>query len=88
MMLSAGDQSFAITALRADTTLGALDLRVDARVASVADPVAARKDALALMAALLKQHAELRPNFHGLWIFESTAAGQTFAVEQPMSALP
>ena len=81
-------QTFSVTALKADATLGSLDLRVDARVPSVADPVAARKDALALMAALLQQHPELRANFHGLWVYETTGAGQTFAVEQPMSALP
>ncbi len=84
----AGEASVAVTALHADATLGALDLRVDAKVDSVADPVAARKEALSLMTALLKQHPELRSNFHGLWVYESTAAGQTFAVEQPMTALP
>ncbi|RRA49699.1 hypothetical protein D1Y84_16915 [Acidipila sp. EB88] len=87
MMLPAGDRSFAITGLRADATLHALDLRIDAKVESVSDPVTARKDALTLMTALLQQHPELRSNFHGLWVYESTAAGQTFAVEQPMSAL-
>ncbi len=88
MLLPVEGQTFSITGLRADATLGALDLRVDTRALSVADPVAARKDALALMAALLKQHPELRSNFHGLWVYESTSGGQTFAVEQPISALP
>ncbi len=82
------EKNFAVTALRADGTLGALDLRVDTRVESIADPVAAPRDALTLMAALLKKHPELRANFHGLWVYENTAAGQTFAVEQPMTALP
>ncbi len=88
MVLPVGDQTFAVTGLRADSTLGPLDLRVDTRVTSIADPVTSRKDALTLMAALLKQHPELRANFHGLWVYESTPAGQTFAVEQPMTALP
>jgi hypothetical protein len=88
MMVPAEGQSFAVTGLRADGTLGALDLRVDTRVDAIADPVAARKDAITLMGALLKQHPELRGNFHGLWVYENTAAGQAFAVEQPMSALP
>ena len=88
MMVPADEQSFAVTALRADGTLGSLDLRVDTRVDSVADPVASRKNALTLMSALLKQHPDLRANFHGLWVYESTPGGQTFAVEQPMSALP
>ena len=88
MMVPADEQSFAVTGLRADSTLGQLDLRVDTKVASVADPVAARKDALTLMAVLLKQHGELRGNFHGLWVYQTTAGGQSFAVEQPMSAIP
>ena len=92
MTVSAGEgadeKSFAVTGLRADGTLGALDLRVDTKVESVSDPVASRKEALTLMAALLQQHPELRSNFHGLWVYESTSTGQTFAVEQPMTALP
>lgn len=88
MLVPVEGQTFSVTGLRADATLGPLDLHVDTRALSVADPVAARKDALALMAALLKQHPELRGNFHGLWVYESTSGGQTFAVEQPMSALP
>ena len=88
MMVPADGQSFAVTGLRADGALGTLDLRVDTKVQSTADPVAARKDAIALMEALLKQHPELRSSFHGLWVYENTAGGQTFAVEQPMSALP
>ncbi len=88
MVVPAGEESFAVTGLRADGTLGSLDLRVEARVPSVADPVAARKDAITLMSALLRQHPELRSNFHGLWVYENTPGGQSFAVEQPMNALP
>lgn len=88
MVVPAGEQSFLVTGLRADATLGALDLRVDTRVQTIPDPVTARKDALTLMATLLKQHAELRANFHGLWVYENTPTGQSFAVEQPMTALP
>ncbi len=88
MEVPTGDQTFAVTGLRPDADLGPLDLRVDTKVPSVADPVAARKDALVLMAALLKDHPGLRANFHGLWVYETTPAGQTFAVEQPMTALP
>ncbi len=88
MEVPADGQTFAVTRLSTDGTLGALDLRVDTRVATVADPVAARKDALTLMATLLHQHPELRADFHGLWVYETTSAGQTFAVEQPVSAIP
>lgn len=88
MQVAAGSQTFAVTGLRADATLGALDLRVDVQAQSVADPVASRKDAIALMEALLQQHPDLRTSFHGLWVYQTTPTGQTFAVEQPMTALP
>lgn len=88
MQLTTGTQTFAVTGLRADATLGSLDLRVDVQAQSVADPVAARKDAIALMEALLQQHPDLRTSFRGLWVYQTTATGQTFAVEQPMTALP
>ena len=88
MTVAAEGQTFAVTSLRVDTTLGALDLRVDVRAQTVADPVQARKDAIALMTALVKQHPELRDNFHGLWVYETTPAGQSFAVEQPVTAVP
>jgi hypothetical protein len=88
MILSGGAQSFAVTGLRIDDGLGALDLRVDTRVTDVADPVAARKNALAVMAALLAAHPGMRTAFHGLWVYETTSAGQSFAIEQPMSELP
>jgi hypothetical protein len=87
MLLVNGAQSFQVTGLRLDDGLGALDLRVDVRAMSVADPVAARKDALAVMAALLAAHPGMRTAFHGFWVYETTAAGQSVAIEQPMSAL-
>ncbi len=88
MQVAATGETFAVTGLRVDTTLGALDLRVNARVESVADPVQARAGAIRLMTALLKQHPGLRANFHGLWVYETTAANQSFAVEQPVTAIP
>jgi hypothetical protein len=88
MLLADGAQSFQVTGLRIDDGLGALDLRVEVRAAGVADPVAARKDALAVMAALLAAHPGMRTAFHGIWVYETTPAGQSFAIEQPMSALP
>lgn len=88
MLLSSGTESWPITGLRVDDGLGALDLRVDARVDSVSDPVAARKTALAIMSTLLAQHPGMRTAFHGLWVYETTASGQSFAVEQPCAAIP
>ena len=88
MQVTANGATYSVTGLRADTTLGSFDLRVDSKVPTVSDPVAARKDALGLMQALLQQHPGLRESFHGLWVFETTPNGQNFAVEQPMSAIP
>jgi hypothetical protein len=88
MLLANGAQSFQITSLRVDDGLGALDLRADVRATSVADPVASRQTALAVMAALLAAHPGARTAFHGIWVYETTPTGQSFAIEQPMSALP
>jgi hypothetical protein len=88
MQVAAEGETFAVTGLRVDPALGALDLRVNTRVESVADPVQARAGAIRLMTALLQQHPGLRANFHGLWVYETTAANQSFAVEQPVTAIP
>ena len=88
MLVKADGQSFPVTALSCDATLGPLDLRVDSRFADTADPVAARKYAIALMQALVAQHAELRASFHGFWVYETGPNHGSFAVEQSMTALP
>lgn len=81
-----GGDSFSVTGFRIDTGLGAMDVHVDATVPTLGDPVASRTSALSLMAALLAKYPDLR-QFHGLWVFEKAADGQTYAIEQPMSAL-
>jgi len=80
-------KSFSVTGFRIDTGLGAMDVHVDATVSTLGDPVASRTSALSLMAALLAKYSDLR-QFHGLWVFEKAANGQTYAIEQPVSALP
>ncbi len=88
MLLHGQDGStFSVTGMNIDTGLGAMDLRVDATVPTLGDPVASRKSALALMSALLGKYPGLRDSFHGLWVFEKAANGQTYAIEQPMTAL-
>ncbi len=84
---SADNESFAVTGLRIDTSLGPIDLRVDTKVPTIGDPVSSRKSALSLMAALVAKFPHLRDNFHGIWVYETAADGQTYAVEQPMSAI-
>lgn len=84
---TADNGSFAVTGLRIDTSLGAIDLRVDAKVPTIGDPVSSRRSALSLMAAMVAKFPHLRENFHGIWVYETAANGQTYAVEQPMSAI-
>jgi hypothetical protein len=88
MTLASGEQSFAITSLRTDGALGGLDLVIhyNANAGNV-DPVFARGQAVALMQAMLKQHAELRANFHGLWVYADSPGHQSFAVELPMEQI-
>ena len=92
MTLAAGDAVYTITGLRTDASLsgpgGGLDLVVQEKVPSVADPVAARASILALMQALLTQHPELRSSFHGLWVYANAPGAQPFAIELPMSQIP
>jgi hypothetical protein len=88
MLLSGpGGNAFSVTGMRIDTSLGAMDLRVDANVGALGDAVTSRKSALDLMSALLTKYPDLRESFHGLWVFEKATDGQAYAVEQPMSAL-
>ncbi len=86
--IAAGDQSFTLTSMRTDGSLGGLDLvlHYNANAASV-DPVFARAQALQLMNAILQQHAELRANFHGLWVYADSPARAPFAVELPMDQI-
>jgi len=88
MTIAAGDQSFAVTNIHTDGELGGLDLviRYNAN-ASTVDPVFARSQAIALMQAMLKQHPELRANFHGLWVYADSPGHQPYAVELPMDQI-
>ncbi len=88
MTISAGDQNFGLTALRPDGALGGLDLvlHYTANAGNV-DPVFARAQAVLLMQAMLKEHPELRANFHGLWVYADSAGHQPFAVELPMEQI-
>jgi hypothetical protein len=89
MTVQAGDTQFAITSIRTDGSLGGLDLvlHYNASPATVVNPVAARTQALLLMNAMLKQHPELRANFHGLWVYEDAEGHSPFAVELPMNQI-
>lgn len=79
--------SFSVNGLSMDTSLKVLDLRVDATVPQLGDPVASRKSAIDLMRAMLAKYPDLGSAFHGFWVYDKTPDGETYAVEQPMSAL-
>ena len=87
MTLTANGQSFSITDIHTDDSLGGLDLVVHYGVADTTDPVATRSRNLELMTALLTQHPELREAFHGLWVFADAPGQRPFGIEQPMSEI-
>ncbi len=88
LTVASGEQSFPITDLHTDGALGGLDLviRYNANAGNV-DPVFARSQAVLLMQTMLKQHPELRANFHGLWVYADSPGHQPFAVELPMDQI-
>lgn len=88
LVLNHNGQSYTITGLRTDSSLGGLDLVVQFSVADVSDPVATRTRILGLMSAMLAQYPQLRDAFHGLWVFADAPGQRPFAIEQPMNAIP
>lgn len=87
MTISANGQSFAITDLRTDGSLGGLDLVVRYKATDVSDPVATRSRNVEVMKALVSQHPELREGFHGLWVYAEAANQRPFAIELPMNQI-
>ena len=87
---SAGGVEYRFVALGPDDSLHKEKLDVVARLLldpSVTDQAAATKLSREATLALLTQHPELRPNFHGVWVF-AEASGRTVAtVESPMEEI-
>jgi len=77
-----------VTNLKIDTALHAADLALDYESAGFADPAAARAESVAVMAALLKLHPELRANFHGLWAYADKDGKRNYAIELAMRDIP
>ena len=71
-----------------DPTLNEADLGVTYESMGVTDPAASRTEAVAVMSALLKQHPDLKANFHGLWAYAVKNGQRTFAIELPMAQIP
>jgi hypothetical protein len=87
MTVTAGGQSWQVTGIRTDSSLGGLDLSVNYNGVGSPDPVSSRADCIALMKAILAQHPELHDGFHGIWAHAQRPNQPEFAVELPMDQL-
>jgi hypothetical protein len=83
-----GARTWKIDALRIDTTLRQADLSVTYESLGIADPAAARTEAIAVLSALMKARPELRGNFHGMWAVASKDDKLTPVMELPMAQIP
>ena len=88
LSIADGARTWKIDALRIDTTLRQADLSVTYESLGIADPAAARTEAIAVLSALVKVHPELRGNFHGLWAVASKDGTLTPVMELPMAQIP
>ena len=86
--VSGAGKSWKITALRIDTTLHTVDIALTYESTGLSEPVAARAEAVAVMSGLLKLHAELRDNFHGVWAYAERDGKQSSAIELAMHDIP
>jgi hypothetical protein len=87
LQISAGGQSYSITNLHTDASLGGLDLVARYTATDTSDPVATRAQILVLMKALLVQYPELKDAFHGLWVFADAPNQRPFGIEQPLTEI-
>lgn len=87
MKIVAKDQTFDITNIHTDGSLGGLDLVVNYKTSDVSDPVATRERNVEVMKALLALHPELREAFHGLWVYANAENQRPFAIELPMNQI-
>ncbi|HZU09561.1 MAG TPA: hypothetical protein VFA02_06620 [Pseudacidobacterium sp.] len=87
MTVAANGQTYEITNLHTDGSLGQLDLVVNYNATDTSDPVATRSRNIDVMKALLAQHPELREGFHGLWVYANAPNQRPFGIEQPMNQI-
>jgi hypothetical protein len=85
MVVTEGNQTYSISDLHTDGSLGGLDLVIRYAAPSVGDPVATRARNLEVMKATLAAHPELREGFHGLWVFAEAPPERPFGNELAMS---
>ena len=87
MTISSGGQSYSVTNLHTDGSLGGLDLVISYQGENISDPVATRTRNVDLMKTMLTAHPELREAFHGLWVYADAGNQRPFANELPMSQI-
>jgi len=92
MLNMEGSTPVELTTVNISGAFGGLDLEVHyipstAQLAQLHDPVAARKQAIAVMTALLAQHPELRSGFRGLWVRADQGGGSIYALDLPMDQI-
>jgi hypothetical protein len=87
LVLTVNSQSWNITSLRTDASLGGLDLVIHFQATPMPDPVASRKRAIEVMKAMLSEHPELREAFHGLWVYADVPGQAAYAIELPMAQI-
>jgi hypothetical protein len=85
MVVSEGNQTYSISDLHTDGSLGGLDLVIRYAATNVGDPVATRARNLEVMKATLAAHPELREGFHGLWVFAEAPPERPYGNELAMS---
>lgn len=87
MVITAGNNTFPVTEIHTDGSLGGLDLVLRYTATDTSDPVAARARNLELMKAVLEAHPELRDAFHGLWVFAEAPNQRPYGNEVAMSEI-
>ena len=85
MPVTANNQTYPVSDLHTDGSLGGLDLVIRYHAADIADPVAARAQNLEVMKAILAAHPEVREGFHGLWVFADAPNQRPYGNELAMS---
>jgi len=90
--LNASGSAFSIASVSTTTEFGGLDLVVNyvpdaTQLAQLRDPVAARKQVVALMTAMLESYPELRAGFHGIWVRAQQGNAAVFALDLPMEQI-
>jgi hypothetical protein len=87
MVITAGSNTFPVSEMHTDGSLGGLDLVLRYSTGETGDPVATRARNLELMKATLQAHPELRDGFHGLWVFAEAPGQRPYGNELAMSEI-